>query len=284
MSLRTVFLHPEKGLRNGWRMLLFALSAMLVLVPLGALVRHMGGPSWLRLPLRSSATPCLVILGLSLAALRLERRPLASFGMRPDLRFAGEFTLGLLVGALLIGVAALTAWGAGGFHWVRSEGASLQTLMLALISTLGGALIEELIFRGYLFQRLVEGVGLRLALALGATFFALAHWQNPGMQGSTKIWATCNIALAAVLLGLAWHRTGRLALPIGIHLAWNWAQGPLLGFAVSGTGPGGFLAPVLHGRPDWLTGGAFGLEASLPGSLVLLVPVILLARMKPRAS
>jgi hypothetical protein len=72
-----------------------------------------------------------------------------------------------------------------------------------------------------------------------------------------------------LLLGLAYVKTRRLALPMGIHLGWNWAQGSLLGFGVSGTmDTRGWLNPVFDGRPEWLTGGAFGLEASLPCSIL----------------
>jgi hypothetical protein len=76
--------------------------------------------------------------------------------------------------------------------------------------------------------------------------------------------ACLNIGLASLLLGLAFLKTGSLALPIGVHLGWNWAQGPLLGFGVSGAGQRGHWTPVFGGLPQWLTGGDFGLEASLP--------------------
>jgi hypothetical protein len=107
------------------------------------------------------------------------------------------------------------------------------------------------------------------------------HWGNPGMHGATKIWATVNIALAAVLLGLCYLRTRSLALPIGVHLGWNWAQGSLLGFGVSGTTDiKGLWTPVFHSKPEWLTGGAFGLEASLVCTLVCGVAILGLWRWK----
>jgi hypothetical protein len=87
--------------------------------------------------------------------------------------------------------------------------------------------------------------------------------------------------LAAILLGLCYLRTRSLALPIGLHLGWNWAQGSLLGFGVSGTTEvQGLWRPVFHGRPEWLTGGAFGLEASLPCALVCGLAIFLLGRWK----
>lgn len=276
MSVRALFLNPASGLRSGWRMLLFALAFAGALILLAVVSAGLGRPPLLA----SHHTPTVLLLGLSLLALKVERRPLRELGMALNGRFVLELGMGIGVGAALIGGAALLVWLAGGFHWTPNPKASGIHLARSVLGMMGVALVEELLFRGYLFQRLVEGVGLRIALALGAAGFALMHWGNPGMVGATKVWATVNIALAAVLLGLAWERTRGLALPIGIHFAWNWVQGPLFGFQVSGTGSGGWLQVVFHGRPDWLTGGAFGLEASLPGCLVLLVPIVWLWKRK----
>lgn len=102
-------------------------------------------------------------------------------------------------------------------------------------------LLEELLFRGFVFQRMVDGIGPWPALVAMAVLFALAHWGNPGTDGATRAWATIDTALGAILLGLAYLRTGRLALPIGIHFGWNWAQGALLGFDASGLDQAGWL-------------------------------------------
>ena len=134
---------------------------------------------------------------------------------------------------------------------------------------------EENLFRGFVFQRLVEGLGVWPAQALLALLFGVAHWSNPGMHGATKAWATLDIALAAVFLGLAYLRTRSLALPVGIHLGWNWMQGHVLGFGVSGTTTAhGWVRPVFHGRPEWVSGGAFGLEASAACTLVCGVAIL----------
>jgi hypothetical protein len=139
--------------------------------------------------------------------------------------------------------------------------------------------------RGYPFQRLVEGAGPWVGQLVFAALFALMHWGNPGMHGATRAWATVNIALAALLLGFCYLRTRSLALPIGVHLGWNWAQGSLLGFGVSGTTDiKGAWMPVFHGRPEWLTGGAFGLEASAICTLVCGAAVFGLWRWRGRGA
>lgn len=264
--MHTVFFDAEGDLRSGWKaagfVALFALIGFLV----GGLFRM------LSLPKGSSSSgllgvllPTLMVLAATAICLRLERRPLASIGLRFGGRWLAEFALGTAGGVVLLVLVALVVRGAGGFHWERNPAGGAGALLGAAWTFLGVAWFEELLFRGYPFQRLVQGaLGEKGTLALFAIFFGMAHWGNPGMTGAAKVWGTLNIALAAVLLGLAWIRTGNLALPIGIHLGWNWCQGPLLGFRVSGTEAAGLWRPVLHpDQPDWLHGGAFGLEGTL---------------------
>jgi hypothetical protein len=145
------------------------------------------------------------------------------------------------------------------------------------------AVLEEVLFRGFVFQRLVDGIGAYAALLIMAALFAVAHWDNPGMDGSTMVWATIDTVLGAILLGLAYLRTGSLALPIGIHFGWNWAQGSLLGFDVSGFSQSGWLLPHLLAKPQWLSGGAFGPEASIFSVVVDAAAVLALWRWKGTA-
>lgn len=273
-----LFLSEDHGLRHGWRIALFLSALAVAFFLLGGLSSLLGQPDWMQ----NNWPPFAVLLVLSFGALHLEERPWRDLGLVPDRRFAREFGLGCLGGALLLGLAALVPWLLGAVDFTRAPGGGASQLLRTAWMMLGVSVFEELLFRGYLFQRLVEGLGRWPALILGAGLFALAHWGNPGMEGAVKVWATVNIALAALLLGLAWMRTRSLALPMGIHLTWNWVQGPLLGFGVSGTTAQGFLAPRLGDSPEWLTGGTFGLEASLPGSAVLVIAVLALALWKGR--
>ena len=145
------------------------------------------------------------------------------------------------------------------------------------------ALLEENLFRGFLFQRLVDGVGARGAQIALASLFALGHWGSPGMVGSTRVVAALDLFLGAWLLGLAYLRTRSLALPVGLHLGWNWTQGHVLGFGVSGYEQAGWWRPIFQGRAEWLTGGAFGAEASILSPLVSLFLIVLLWRWKGSA-
>ncbi|MGH8076272.1 MAG: lysostaphin resistance A-like protein [Lysobacter sp.] len=140
---------------------------------------------------------------------------------------------------------------------------------------------EKLSSVGFRLDRgLVDGTGVWFAQISLALLFATSHWGNPDMHGATMAWATIEIFLGAVLLGLAYLRTGSLALPVGLHLGWNWGQGHTLGFGVSGFDHVGWFRPVLQDRADWLTGGSFGLESTVFAVVTDLIVIALLWRWK----
>jgi membrane protease YdiL (CAAX protease family) len=109
--------------------------------------------------------------------------------------------------------------------------------------------------------------------------FAAAHLRNPNVvAGFTFI----NTALAGAWLAVAYLRTRSLWLPFGLHWSWNWAQASLLGLPVSGIQRFA-SAPLLKGvnlGPDWLTGGAYGIEGGAACTLALLVSIIVIWRLK----
>ncbi len=113
-----------------------------------------------------------------------------------------------------------------------------------------------------------------------ADYFLLTHLNNPGMTGVVRVLASINIFIASLVFGLAFIRTKSLAMPLGIHFMANFIQGGLLGFGVSGTDQSGLLSPVFSKAPVWLTGGQFGLEASILGLVCVVVTLILLYKWK----
>jgi hypothetical protein len=80
-----------------------------------------------------------------------------------------------------------------------------------------------------------------------------------------------NIFIASLVFGLAFVRTKSLAMPLGLHFMANLMQGGVLGFGVSGTEQSGLLKPVFSEIPDWLTGGQFGLKASVLGLVCIVI-------------
>jgi len=268
------FINKQGSVRSGWKVFGFIALFITIGIVVSAIAKALHAP-----PLRGGGVwvNALIVTLASFICVRLERRGFRDLGLHLGGRWWVELVAGTLGGILLILLTALLVLGLDGFHWERAVAVGPRQVLMAALMFLGVAINEEIMARGYPFQRLVEGAGPWVGQLVFAALFALMHWGNPGMHGTTKVWATVNIALAAILLGFCYLRTRSLALPIGVHLGWNWAQGSLLGFGVSGTTDiKGYWTPVFHGKPEWLTGGAFGLEASALCTLVCGLAIVTL--------
>ena len=279
--MNDVFFNADKRLRNGWWVLIFL--AMLATCMTG--FQMLLVPVLKRSGVRSGDWVVGVLFLMSMVATwmctRIRKESLASTGWQLNGRWAKELLWGTLLGGGVMLLAAGLLWAVGGVAWELDPARSFRGLSLGFGVFVLVALWEENLFRGFIFQRLVEGMGVWPAQVVLALFFGISHWDNPGMQGATKVWATLNIALAAVFMGLAYLRTRSLALPVGIHLGWNWTQGNVLGFGVSGTtNQHGWIHPIFQGKPDWVSGGTFGLEASIFGAVAVLLGIFLLWKWK----
>jgi membrane protease YdiL (CAAX protease family) len=279
--MKAIFRNRTGSLRNGWWILafiaLFVASRPLYTLVSKAMQRHGLEGMWL------APLPAAFLILVTFACLRMRREPWAAVGLRPDPGWARQALAGAMLGSVLILLVAGLMAAAGGVRFALDPARSVDALGAAAWTFLWVAVMEEILFRGFVFQRMVDGIGPRPALLAMAALFALAHWGNPGMDGPIFAWATIDTVLGALLLGLAYLRTGRLALPIGIHFGWNWAQGALLGFDVSGFDQAGWWLPTLSDKPSWLTGGAFGPEASVCSVLVDTLAVGLMCRWKGNA-
>jgi len=265
-------------LRNGWWILLFILvflASQLVYRPVSHALKAAGASITMLSPL-----PAIFLLLVTWACLRLRRQPLSAVGLQLDARWVRQAAAGIAVGGtMMLAVAGLLTL-AGGVSFGLDPARGLGALAQGAWFFVGAALLEELLFRGFVFQRLVDGAGVPVAQGLMAVLFVLAHWGNPGMDGNTEVLASIDTALGALLLGFAYLRTGSLALPIGLHFGWNWVQGSVLGFDVSGLDQAGWLLPHVLDKPQWFTGGAFGPEASVFSVIVDTAALWLMWRWK----
>lgn len=141
---------------------------------------------------------------------------------------------------------------------------------------------EEVIFRGIFFRMIDERFNTWVALLVSALVFGFVHIVNPG----ATVWSSTAIAIeAGIMLALAYKYSGSLWMPIGIHWAWNFTQGNVFGFAVSGGDAGNSLMTASVNGPDIFTGGAFGPEASiLAASVSLLISLYFLRRIRKQHS
>lgn len=259
-------LNSDQQLRNGWWIVIFFLVLAAFLVPVLLIAQKNNMEV-------SMGIQAIIIVVASMICQLLRRKPLAELLGRFELRWFKELGVGGLIGSMLMLTPALIV---GIFGWVRwqwnPEGISV--LLSSLLLFAGVAIAEELLFRGFVFQRLISGLGKWPAQLGIAAFFLLTHLNNPGMTGSVKVMASINIFLASILFGLAFIRTKSLAMPLGLHWMANWVQGGILGFGVSGSEQSGLLIPVFGDAPVWLSGGQFGLEASLPGLICVVIMLI----------
>lgn len=269
------FLRNDQGrLRNGWWILIFIavfIASQLAYHPFSKWLQHIGADRFVLSPL-----PVVFLLAVTWICARLRRQRLSDVGLSLDAKWLRQVLCGAAFGSVLMLAVTALIYAAGGVRFSIDPAHGFGALALGAWLFVWVALLEELLFRGFVFQRLVDGIGAPPALMLMGALFAIAHWGNPGMEDSTELVASIDTALGGILLGLAYLRTGSLALPIGIHFGWNWVQGSLLGFDVSGFQESGWLLPQLLGKPQWLSGGAFGPEASVFSVAVDAIAVLLL--------
>jgi hypothetical protein len=154
-----------------------------------------------------------------------------------------------------------------GHMFVRAAAAGLLLLF--------GALLEELSFRGYPFQKLTEAFGAFWAVIALSVVFGAVHLWNPDAQGWLS-WGFCNTLAVGVLFALARIRTGSLWCSFGLHFGWNFFQGVVFGLPVSGLREFSTVIAGTAGGSDALTGGAYGPEGSAICTIVLVTAFPLL--------
>lgn len=205
-------------------------------------------------------------LSAAVLVLRWRRLPLSLLGLSLKGRWK-DLLAGLGVAVLLyvvsFGLSLLTGTvEIGGVQLVPS--ALLGTLLLFLLV----AVTEEVMLRGFVLGRMLAGGMNRfVALFLSSALFSAMHLFNPNFA----LLPFVNILLAGCLLGASFLYTRNLCFPIALHWFWNWMQGPVLGYEVSGMNSGESLLTLRLTGSDLLTGGSFGFEGSLLCTVLLVV-------------
>jgi membrane protease YdiL (CAAX protease family) len=228
-----------------------------------------------------------VIVAILLTSRFIDKRRFSETGIYFNRSWWVDLGFGLLLGGVLMTIVFIVELAAG---WITINGIfyhgnSDQPLLVGLLPPLLLMLIvgvaEELFFRGYLLLNLAEGFNLRMisprwaviiAWLLTSALFGFAHMINPNATVISSVYVT----MFGIWLGLGYVLTGSLAIPIGIHITWNFFQGYVFGFPVSGGRDFTTTAiAIKQGGPQLWTGGAFGPEAGLIGLLALGLGVLI---------
>jgi len=277
----SLFLSPgETRLRAGWRLILHGVINIFFMLIIGALVaigllfagrtsESIFEEGTLLLAFLISIPS--ITLSTILARRLLDRKSFISLGFEWRRYALRDLIVGILIPGFIMGMIFLVEWG---FGWLEIQSFAWEQVPSGdvFLGLLGGFLIyiavgyqEELLSRGYQLQNLVEGTNLRAGIFLSSLIFAALHLGNP----FTSFWSTVGLIFAGYFLAYGWVRTKQLWLSIGLHIGWNFFEGNVFGFPVSGTDSFRLVHHTVSG-PAWITGGNFGPEAGfivLPGML-----------------
>jgi hypothetical protein len=280
-----LFLAPDRRLRPSWR---FGVSLAAIVLAgvfsgtLASLAPKQAAHGYAREFLFSTALLLALLGGFAALLYLLDRERgyvLGAMGLKLDRAALRDGLTGTALGAGMVtaSVGFMAVVGRVEFHWVGG-GPRVAVMILAVAYiTVVAAMNEEVAFRGYPFQRLVEGIGPVGGIVVLSVLFGALHLGNPHVS----LWGFLNTIEVGALLAVAYLRTRSLWMPWGIHFGWNFTLG--LGFGLPVSGLNDFAVAVQGSAegPAWLTGGSYGIEASLTGSVVILLAFFVLLRLIP---
>lgn len=206
-------------------------------------------------------------------AFERQREPLKAMGLMQRETARAEFGTGVAVGWGMMVLCVLPMAVTGGLivtFWHSAH--QFGELILGFLVLLVASLAEEVAFRGYPFQRLIEAFGPTFATILLSALFAVIHIFNPGSSSAS----TLTTFLAGWLLSLAYLRTRALWLPWGLHFGWNASMGLLFGLPISGLRTFSPVVSSVARGPLWLTGDGYGPEGSAVAVVVILIGIMTL--------
>ena len=292
MDLQQVFINRAGRLRSGWRVLVFTFLFVALLF-LFSTVGRVAYAVFIQIApnaklgyfveegvFRGIFLTVTLLAGL-ICTRWLEALPWRAIGLALHSGWLRDFLVGSIVGVASLALAAGIATLGGGLRFSVSPRAALlsvaQTLIFSAIIFIIAALAEEALFRGYPLQTLSRAGLFWLGALLTSVAFAGIHLGNPNFDRGLPL---LNLVLAGFWFAIAFLRTRSLWFPLGLHWAWNWALGSLFGLPVSGITR---IAPhpLLHGvdlGPTWLTGGGYGVEGGLAGTVALILSTIFIWR------
>lgn len=180
-----------------------------------------------------------------------------------------DILFGLLAGFVMMGLGILILWGNGNLS-IDAINFGLLSLLQSFFLFILVSVNEEVFIRGYILPNFMESMNRYLALVLSSLIFTGLHLFNPNVSAI----GVTNIFLAGILLGIGYIFTKNLWFPLALHFSWNFFQGPIFGFEVSGTKSETLITQSINGS-ELLTGGKFGFEGSLLASVLCTACILI---------
>lgn len=293
MTARQLFFNENGRLRAGLRLVIFLFVYVGLLVLFG-MISRVGYLIAVRIAPTIAPGPYLqdvifrcMLLGAALLAgfictRMLDGLPWRALGLWFHKNWFRDFIAGSVIGVLSLALATLIATLAGGLRFSFSGRDMvlqvIQTLVLSGLLFIIAALAEEALLRGYPLQTMTRAGLFIVGALITSVLFAALHMSNPNFRFGIPV---LNLVIAGIWFAVAYWRTRSLWLPLGIHWAWNWALGSVFGLPVSGLtdiAPNPLMRGVDLG-PVWLTGGDYGVEGGIAGTIALIASTILVWRM-----
>jgi membrane protease YdiL (CAAX protease family) len=274
--LKNAFLNSnENRLRAGWRILIFIAFYILSSRILGKVALNVFGhpdrTTWNWWVTRGFVVILVGTIVVWIVRKYVDKKTFTSLGLRLDGLAIKDFLVGLVISGLMIGTIFVVflisgfleiseiSWNSNGIFAV------FEILLWFFGIGLAVGWSEELAFRGYLLQNMKDGMGLFWAVVLSCILYGLLHMSNP----NSTLLSGVLIAVIGFLRIFGWLRTGQLWLSMGMHAGWDFFQGSILGFTVSGMNTESLVKHTVSG-PNWITGGSFGPEAG-----IVVLPIII---------
>ena len=269
----------ESRLRTAWRIILFFFIMFGVVkfleFSIGNLFDDLPEDKTLRFFFSILVSAIVGTTGVIIARRYLDKKTILSFGLKFNGLAIKDWLYGFLLSFLMAGSVflLLLLFGVLEFESFNQNIMSFKFLWDFLLMFVTFCILvawwEELVFRGYLLQNMINGMGKTWAVIISCALYGVLHATNP----NAGIISSSILVLFGYMRLYGYLRTSQLWLSMGMHAGWNFFQGPVFGFAVSGYGTETILVHKLNG-PDWLTGGEFGPEGSIFTILIVLIAIL----------
>lgn len=274
--LANIFLSPdEPRLRAGWRLLIQTIMFLLFGVIIFIAASFLGldsGEAPATLILQQLLSFIAITGSVYLARRWLDKRSFESLGLKLDQQTLVDVLAGIGIAFIQMGFIYILMLG---LNWLTFEGFAWEfdPINVVIIGVLTFFVVflfvgwnEELLSRGYHLQTIASGINLFWGIIISSAVFGLLHLGNPNAT-----WVSAaGIFFAGIYLAYGYVRTKQLWLPIGLHIGWNFCEGVVFGFPVSGLDIYALTRIEVTGPEIW-TGGPFGPEAGL-----IVLPSLLL--------